>query len=70
MFMGDIDQNKFQTQQIYDIAEQVAEQADAENRASKLHNNNVRIMNKGEWTNKEKLKLLQIYREERQKTLL
>lgn len=68
--MGDIDQNKFQTQQIYDIAEQVAEQADAENRASKLHNNNVRIMNKGEWTNKEKLKLLQIYREERQKTLL
>lgn len=68
--MGDIDQNKFQTQQLYDIAEQVAEQADAENRASKLHNNNVRIMNKGEWTNKEKLKLLQIYREERQKTLL
>lgn len=68
--MGDIDQNKFQTQQIYDIAEQVAEQADAENRASKLHNNNVHIMNKGEWTNKEKLKLLQIYREERQKTLL
>ena len=68
--MGYIDQNKFQTQQIYDIAEQVAEQADAENRASKLHNNNVRIMNKGEWTNKEKLKLLQIYREERQKTLL
>ena len=68
--MGDIDQNKFQTQQIYDIAEQVAEQADAENRASKLHNNNVRIMNIGEWTNKEKLKLLQIYREERQKTLL
>lgn len=68
--MGDIDQNKFQTQQIYDIAEQVAEQADAENRASKLHNNNVRITNKGEWTNKEKLKLLQIYREERQKTLL
>ena len=68
--MGDIDQNKFQTQQIYDIAEQVAEQADAENRASKLHNNNVRIMNKGEWTNKEKLKLLQISREERQKTLL
>lgn len=68
--MGDIDQNKFQTQQIYDIAEQVAEQADAENRASKLHNNNVRIMNKGEWTNKEKSKLLQIYREERQKTLL
>ena len=68
--MGDIDQNKFQTQQLYDIAEQVAEQADAENRASKLHNNNVRIMNIGEWTNKEKLKLLQIYREERQKTLL
>ena len=64
--MGDIDQNKFQTQQLYDIAEQ----ADAENRASKLHNNNVRIMNIGEWTNKEKLKLLQIYREERQKTLL
>ena len=66
--MGDIDQNQFRTQQTHDVAnETVAEQVDAENIASQLHNNDVHIMNKQEWMNKEKLKIVQINREERQK---
>ena len=53
-----MNQNQFQTQQTHDVAnEAVAEQVDPENAASQLRNNNVHIMNKGEWTNKEKLKL-------------
>ena len=47
--MGDINQDQFQTQKIYDVAvETVVEQVDAENIARQLHNNNVYIMNKGE----------------------
>ena len=66
--MGHIDQNQFQTQQTHDLAnETVAEQVDAENIASQLHNNNAHIMNKGEWTNEEKSKRVQINKEERQK---
>ena len=66
--MGDIDQNQFHTQQTYDIANKtVAQQVDAQNLASQLHKNNVHIMNKGEWTDKEKLKIVKINREERQK---
>ena len=66
--MGDINQDQFQTQKIYDVAvETVVEQVDAENIARQLHNNNVYIINKGEWTNEEKLKIVQINREERQK---
>ena len=57
--MGDIDLNQFETQQAYGVAnEAVAEQANAENIASKLRNSNVRIMNKREWTNEEKLTLV------------
>ena len=66
--MGDIDQNQFQPQQTHDVAnETVVEKVDAENIASQLHNNDVHIMNKGEWTNEEKLKIVQINREERQR---
>ena len=66
--MGDIDQNQFHTEQTYDIANKtVAQQVDAQNLASQLHKNNVHIMNKGEWTDKEKLKIVKINREERQK---
>ena len=66
--MGDIDQNQFQSQQTHDVAnETVAEQVDAENIASHLHNKNVHIMNKEEWRKEEKLKIVQINREERQK---
>ena len=66
--MGDIDQNQFQSQQTHDVAnETVAEQVDAENIASQLHNKNVHIMNKEEWRKEEKLKIVQINREERQK---
>ena len=66
--MGGIDQNQFQSQQTHDVAnETVAEQVDAENIASQLHKNNVHIINKGEWTNEEKLKIVQTNREERQK---
>ena len=66
--MGDIDQNQFQPQQTHDAANRtVAEQGDAENIANQLHNNNVHIVNEGKWTNGEKLKLVQINREERQK---
>ena len=66
--MVNMDQNQFQTQQIHDVAnETVAEQVDAEDIASQLYNNNVHIMNKEEWTNKKKLKIVQINREERQK---
>ena len=68
-FIANMDQNQFQTQQIHDVAnETVAEQVDAEDIASQLHGNNVHIMNKEEWTNKEKLKIVQINREERQKS--
>ena len=35
--------------------------------ASQLHNNDVYIMNKGEWTNEEILKLIQTNREEKRK---
>ena len=63
--MGDIDQNQFQPQQTHDVAnETVVEKVDAENIASQLHNNDVHIVNKGEWTNEEKLKIVQINREE------
>ena len=63
-----IDQNQFQPQQTHDVAnETVAEQADAESIASQLHNINVHIMNKEGWTNEEKLKIVQINREESQK---
>ena len=66
--MGDIEQNQFQSQQTHDVAnETVAEEVDAENIASQLHNKNVHIMNKEEWTNEEKLKIVQINRDERQK---
>ena len=68
-FMANMDQNQFQTQKIHDVAnETVAEQVDAEDIASQLHDNNVHIMNKEEWTNKEKLKIVQINIEERQKS--
>ena len=61
--MGDIDQNQFQPQQTHDVAnETVAEHGDVENIVSQLHNDNVHIMNKGEWTNEEKLKIVQINR--------
>ena len=47
--MGDNDQNRFQTEQTDDVANEiVAEQVDAESIASQLHNNNVHIMKKGE----------------------
>ena len=66
--MGDIDQNQFQPQQTHDVVNKtVVEQVDAENIASQLHNNNVHIMNRGEWTNEEKLKIVQTNTEERQK---
>ena len=65
-FYGRYDQKQSQTQKIHDAAhETVAEQVDAENIASQLHNNNVYIMNKGEWTNEGKLKIVQ--KKERQK---
>ena len=35
--------------------------------AGQLHNNHVYIMNKGEWTNEEILKLIQTNREEKRK---
>ena len=54
--MGDINQNQFQPQQIHNVANEiVTEQVDPENIASQLHNKNIHIMNKGEWTNEEKL---------------
>ena len=57
-----------QTQQVHDLAnEAVAEQVNAENTASQLHNKNFHTLNKEEWTKKEKLKLVQINNEERQK---
>ena len=57
-----------QTQQVHDVAnEAVAEQVNAENTASQVHNKNFHTLNKGEWTKKEKLKLVQINKEERQK---
>ena len=66
--MADINQNQFQTLQTHDIANNaVAEQLDAENTASQLHNNNVHNMNKGKRTNKGRLKPVQINREERQR---
>ena len=66
--MGDIDQNQFQTQQTHDVAtETIAEEVDAESIVSQLHNNYVYIMKKGEWTKEEKLKIVQINREERHK---
>ena len=66
--MRDIDQNQFQPQQTHDVAnETVVEQVDTEIIASQLHNINVHIMNKEGWMNKEKLKIVQINREERQK---
>ena len=66
--MGGINQNQFQTQKIHDGADEtVAEQVDAENIATQLHNSNVHIMNKGEWMNKEKFKIVQINREEKPK---
>ena len=66
--MGDMDQNQFKTQQTHDVAtETVAEEVDAENIVSQLHNNYVYIMKKGEWTNEEKLKIVQINSEERHK---
>ena len=66
--MGDIDQNQFQPQQTHDVAnETVVEKVDAENIASQLHNNDIHIVNKGEWTNEEKLKIVQINREERER---
>ena len=66
--MGDIHQNQFQPQQTHDVAnETVVEKVDAENIASQLHNNDVHIVNKGEWTNEEKLKIVQINREERER---
>ena len=66
--MGDIDQNQLQPQQTHDVAnETVVEKVDAENIASQLHNNDVHIVNKGEWTNEEKLKIVQINREERER---
>ena len=66
--MGDNDQNRFQTQQTHDVSnETVAEQVDAESIASQLHNNNFHIMKKGEWAYEEKMKMVQINREERQK---
>ena len=47
--MRDCDQNPFQPQQTHDVSnETVAEQVDAENIASQLHNKNIHIMNKGE----------------------
>ena len=39
----------------------------AENTASQLHKKNFHTFHKGEWTKKEKLKLVQINKEERQK---
>ena len=58
-FKGDNDQNQFQTQQTHDVAnETLAEQVDSENIASQLHNNNVYIMNKGEWTNEGKMYII------------
>ena len=66
--MGDNDQNRFQTEQTDDVANEiVAEQVDAESIASQLHNNNVHIMKKGEQAYEEKMKMVQINREERQK---
>ena len=54
--------------QTHDTAnETVAEQVDVENLASQLHNNNVHIMKKRKWKNEEKLKIVQINKEERQK---
>lgn len=51
--MGNINQNKFQTQKIDNVADEtVAEQLDAENIANQLHN---KTMNKREWSNEEKL---------------
>ena len=68
IFMGDTNQNHFQTQQTHGIAnEAVVEQVDAENTASHVRNHNIHIMNKGKWTNEETSKLGQINREERQK---
>ena len=49
------------------VNEAVAEQVNAENTASQLHKKNFHTLNKGEWTKKEKLKLVQINKEERQK---
>ena len=66
--MGDNDQNRFQTEQTDEVANEiVAEQVDTESIASQLHNNNDQIMKKGEWAYEEKMKMVQINREERQK---
>ena len=62
--MGDISQNCFQPQETHDAAnETVAEQVYVENIASQLHNNNflqLHMMNKRQWRNTEKLKIVQI----------
>ena len=54
--------------QTHDTAnEAVAEQVDVENLASQLQTNNVHIIKKRKWKNEEKLKIVQINKEERQK---
>ena len=67
-FYGRYQSKSVSDSKIHDVADEtVVEQVDGENIASQLHKNNVHIMNKGEWTKEEKLKLVQMNRAERQK---
>ena len=65
--MVDLDNNQFQPNQPYDIADDTVAQIRAENRANHDNDDTVHIMNNCEWTEEQKCKLAETGGQERRR---
>ena len=63
--MEDLDNNQFQPNQLYDIANDTVAQTGAECRPNHDNVNIIHVMSNSEWTEEQKRKLVEIDRQER-----
>ena len=64
-YMEDLDNNQFQPNQLYDIANDTVAQTGAECRPNHDNVNIIHVMSNSEWTEEQKRKLVEIDRQER-----
>ena len=66
-FMGDLDYNQINPNQLHDVADDTVVPNGAENRAHYDNDGIVHIMNSREWTDEQKHKLVEIDTQERRR---
>ena len=58
--MEDLDNNQFQPNELHDIADDTVAQTGVENRANHVNDDDVHMVNNGEWTDEQKYRIVEI----------